>query len=190
MLFRSHALATTAGSVLQRWRQEWAHEQPRLLRRQLTEDLSAWGRRHVFGNVRLQDPADPLPYLPLEDIYVAPPASWSAAGSRDEPEHHDNALKLVSRLVAEHHIVVVKAHFGSGKSLTARMLARDLARTWLEDNSSTQRSRQQSSSSVLETSVTQHTVTPRLFGTHYGLIAKRLLGKDSLFAVRDSLPLP
>lgn len=138
----AHALATTAGSVLQRWRQEWAHEQPRLLRRQLTEDLSAWGRRHVFGNVRLQDPADPLPYLPLEDIYVAPPASWSAAGSRDEPEHHDNALKLVSRLVAEHHIVVVKAHFGSGKSLTARMLARDLARTWLEDNSSTQRSRQ------------------------------------------------
>jgi hypothetical protein len=118
------SLATAEGQHVQRWCLSLAEEKRQVMRHILAEDLAAWGKRHVFGNVRRQAPGDPMPFLTLDDSYVQPCGRYEEA---DTP-----ILDLVRRLIDDHKLVVVKADFGHGKSLTARRLARDLAREWLE----------------------------------------------------------
>jgi uncharacterized protein YjbI with pentapeptide repeats len=118
------ALATAEGQQVQCWCLSLAAEKREVMRHILAEDLAAWGTRHVFGNVRHQSPGDPLPFLGLDDSYVEPRGRHE---DREAP-----ILGLVRGLLEDHPLVVVRADFGHGKSLTARWLARDAARTWLE----------------------------------------------------------
>jgi uncharacterized protein YjbI with pentapeptide repeats len=117
-------LATAEGQQVQRWCLGLAAEKREVMRHILAEDLAAWGKRHVFGNVRRQSPGDPMPFLSLDDSYVEPRGKYER---KEWP-----ILDLLSRLLGMHKLVVVKADFGHGKSLTARRLARDVARAWLE----------------------------------------------------------
>jgi uncharacterized protein YjbI with pentapeptide repeats len=118
------ALATPDGQQVQRWCLSLAAEKREVMRHILAEDLAAWGTRHVFGNVRRQAAGDPMPFLSLDDSYIEPRGRYKG---REEP-----ILGLVSGLLEEHALVVVRADFGHGKSLTARRLARDVARAWLK----------------------------------------------------------
>jgi uncharacterized protein YjbI with pentapeptide repeats len=118
------SLATSEGQQVQRWCLGLAAEKREVMRHILAEDMAAWGKRHVFGNVRRQAPGDPMPFLGLDDSYVEPRGRYE---DKDEP-----VLGLVSRLLEKHKLVLVKADFGHGKSLTARHLTRDVARAWLE----------------------------------------------------------
>ena len=118
------ALATPEGQQVQRWCLSLAAEKREVMRHILAQDLAAWGTRHVFGNVRRQAPGDPMPFLSLDGSYVEPRGRHQG---KEEP-----ILGLLGRLLEEHPLVVVRADFGHGKSLTARRLARDVARAWLE----------------------------------------------------------
>jgi hypothetical protein len=117
------ALATPDGQQVQRWCLSLAAEKREVMRYILAEDLAAWGTRHVFGNMRRQAPGDPMPFLRLDDSYVEPRGRYA--------ETEEPIVGLMSRLLEEHALVVVRADFGHGKSLTARRLARDVARAWL-----------------------------------------------------------
>jgi len=123
-------LATPDGQQVQRWHIELASEKSAALLHGLMLDMAGWGRRHVFGNTIAPHPNDVLPFMPLEDVYVEPFGRQT---------HINDAAKapingLIRRLLAEHHLVVVKADFGHGKSLTARTLAKELASEWLSNN--------------------------------------------------------
>lgn len=91
----------------------------------LIRDLATWGNRHVFGNVpadRWNDD-DAVPFMPLDEIYVEPSGVVVSSGPQRGGEP---LLALIERFTAqdaEPRVVVVTADFGSGKSLSARMLA-------------------------------------------------------------------
>jgi uncharacterized protein YjbI with pentapeptide repeats len=96
-----------------------------LVRDLLTRDLAAWGGRHVFGNMPRErwDDDEAVPFLPLEEIYVEPDGALLHDGQQQPSEP---LLMLIERLTAgstEPRVIVVTADFGSGKSLSARMLA-------------------------------------------------------------------
>lgn len=127
------ALATADGRRVQQWHIELASEKTEALLHGLMLDMAGWGRRHVFGNSTTSSPADALPFIPLDHIYVEP------SGRRVAPQEPANVAaepirKLIKTLLHDHRIVVVKADFGHGKSLTARILAKELADAWLTDN--------------------------------------------------------
>lgn len=105
---------------------ELAGERTQLVRHLLLSDLATWGERHVFGNISHHAA---LPLMPLDGMYVEPRATLR--GRRDDPARP--VLQRLAELLGTHHIVVVTADFGHGKSLTSRRLARDLARSCLED---------------------------------------------------------
>jgi len=98
-----------------------------LVRDLLVQDMAAWGGRHMFGNVPRERWTDgePVPFLPLDDLYVeSDGALEQEPGKVGDPEP---ILELIERLTATdspRRVVLVVADFGSGKSLTARMLAK------------------------------------------------------------------
>lgn len=104
----------------------------KLIQDLLLTDLAAWGGRHVFGNVprgRWVD-NEAIPFIPLEEIYVEP--SGVVVHNRQVQGSAEPLLALIKRLTAvdaEARVVIVTADFGSGKSLSARMLAC----RWAED---------------------------------------------------------
>ena len=127
----AEALASTAGAEVRAYLLELATDRGRLVRELLVHDISTWGARHVFGNVAGHAR---LPEMPLAEMYVEP----SAVG-RLESSPHDVELpvtQLVAKTFETSQIVVVSAHFGHGKSLTARTLACRWARDYL-DNATT-----------------------------------------------------
>ena len=96
----------------------------------LTRDLAAWGGRHVFGNVPRErwSEDEAFPFLPLEELYVEPKGVLTHDG---EPQGPEPLLALIERLTGpgvQPRVVVVTADFGSGKSLSARMIARRWAK--------------------------------------------------------------
>jgi uncharacterized protein YjbI with pentapeptide repeats len=97
-------------------------ERTQTVRDLLLRDMARWGDRHVFGGA--QDHPE-LPRLPLAAMYVEPDAG--NAQTPDEP-----VLGLLSRLAPQHAVVVLRADFGQGKSLSARMLAQRLATACLQ----------------------------------------------------------
>lgn len=112
-----------------------------LVRDLLLRELATWGGRHVFGNVRREEWEKQgdgvLPFLALDDQYVEPLA-WVAErgeGRREEVQKDGKPiLALLRELLAASggpKVIVVTADFGSGKSLSARKLACDLAREFL-----------------------------------------------------------
>lgn len=126
-LFRgayAEAMATTSGARVQAWLLTLTEETQHSLRYMLAQDMAAWGNRHVFGNLREQTAGDPMPSLRLDECYVEP-TGWQ--GEDGAP-----VIERLNALLHEHRLVVVTADFGNGKSLTARRLARDHARAWLD----------------------------------------------------------
>jgi uncharacterized protein YjbI with pentapeptide repeats len=107
-----------------------------LLRDLLVRNLATWGNCHVFGNVPREnwDEGDAVPFMPLDDLYVEPRGAIDRDGKQEQKEPSEPLLALIERLTAASaaaKVVVVAADFGSGKSLSARMLARRWAEQFL-----------------------------------------------------------
>ncbi len=103
----------------------------RLTRELLLRDIATWDTRHVFGNSERHQWSDEggIPFLPLGKMYVEPDAHLSGS----PPEAQEPVLGLIERLLNEpgKNVLVVKADFGMGKSLTARTLAQLWAHRFL-----------------------------------------------------------
>ncbi|MDY7225717.1 pentapeptide repeat-containing protein [Hyalangium rubrum] len=126
------ALSTSEGQPLQEYLQRLSSDYlGRLLRELLLKDMATWGERHIFGNVERRNwRADSgIPFLSLTQLYVEPNA-WTTSASSEDGEP---VIKLIESLLKEpkKHVVVVKADFGMGKSLTARSLAQRWAQQFL-----------------------------------------------------------
>lgn len=104
----------------------------RVVREILLEDMANLRERHVFGDVPRHrwDDGHPVPFLPLGRMYVEPHARRVGTDERPMP-----VLSCLRQWLddpqPESCIVVVKADFGSGKSLSARSLACELAEDYL-----------------------------------------------------------
>jgi len=107
-----------------------------LVRDLLVQDMAAWGGRHMFGNVPRERWTDgePVPFLPLDALYVE--SDGALEHKPGQPGDPEPILALIERLTAldsPPRVVLVVADFGSGKSLSARMLAK----RWAEQALST-----------------------------------------------------
>ena len=104
-----------------------------LVRDLLVRDLAAWGRRHVFDNKTREQWTDDeaVPFLPLEEMYVEPEGVLVSDGREQPGEPLLSLLEQITAEKAKPQIVIVTADFGSGKSLSARELARRWAERWL-----------------------------------------------------------
>jgi hypothetical protein len=108
----------------------------RFLRELLVADIADWGARHVFGNLLPTGPGPgqgttgPFPFLPLAEAYIEPYAHLTGAPA--EP-----ALGLFHRILDDRktRLVLVKADYGMGKTLTARTLAMRLAHIYRDEGS-------------------------------------------------------
>ena len=89
-------------------------------------DMATWGRRHVFGNVRGHTT---LPAMPLEATYVEPNAVLRGNAKSEQVA----ICGAVREALETHQLVVVCADFGHGKSLTARTIAYQAAKTFLSE---------------------------------------------------------
>jgi uncharacterized protein YjbI with pentapeptide repeats len=92
----------------------------------VVRDIARWGERHVFGNVEQHES---LPPMPLDAMYVEPFARL--VEDEEEKTSPRPARTYLRELLTREPIILVTADFGHGKSLTARALARDLAREYL-----------------------------------------------------------
>lgn len=126
-------LGGAPGRVLEPHLQSMEKYRQHLVRETLVADIAGWGTRHVFGNLqRHKWPAnEPLPFLPLGKMYIEPLARFA----HRQKEPNEPILRLLQRLLGDRktRIIIVKADFGMGKSLTARTLAARLAAAYLED---------------------------------------------------------
>jgi hypothetical protein len=131
-------LSSSNGQALREWMGTLKIHRQRIVREVLAGELAGWGGRHVFGNTRADSvsQSDPLPFLPLDAMYVEPAARLVHRTRFGAP---GSVLKQFANALRTKALVVVRADFGSGKSLTARRIARDLAADWLygPDTSST-----------------------------------------------------
>ena len=131
------ALASPEGEQLQQYVSAVTDGyRARMLRELLLRDMAAWGNRHIFGNLERHDrpEEDPIPFMPLESMYVEPDARLLKQGKPDEHEPRGPVRQLIQRWLRDSKtgVVVVRADFGMGKSLTARSLAQQFARQFLE----------------------------------------------------------
>lgn len=113
-----------------------------LVRDLLVSNLATWGECHVFGNVPREswNDSDSVPFMPLDEVYVEPSGTLDRDGERDQREPGEPLLALIERLATAStapKVIVVAADFGSGKSLSARMLARRWAERFLLSDSGT-----------------------------------------------------
>ncbi|WNG53420.1 NACHT domain-containing protein [Archangium gephyra] len=138
LLAYHQVLSTSAGQPLQSYLERLAGDYRRdLLRELFIKDMAAWNERHTFGNIERHDrrTEDPIPFMPLGQMYVQPDARLGGEGKKQEHEEETSApvLELVERLLGEQkkNVLVIKADFGMGKSLTSRTLAQRWARRFL-----------------------------------------------------------
>ena len=122
------AMASTTGERLRLYLEDLKQDyRPRLVQEVLISDMAAWGSRHTFGNLTREEPrdGDPLPFMPLELMYVQPLArdARNQQGAEESP-----VLERLEQVLQKHRIVLLQADFGMGKSLTSRMLACQRAR--------------------------------------------------------------
>lgn len=138
LLAYHQALASPGGEQLQQYVSDVTEGyRARTLRELLLRDMAGWGNRHIFGNLERHDRAegDPIPFMPLEKMYVEPEARLVKQGQPDEHEPREPVRQLIQRWLRESKtgVVVVRADFGMGKSLTARSLAQQVARQFLDE---------------------------------------------------------
>ncbi|WP_224242439.1 pentapeptide repeat-containing protein [Hyalangium gracile] len=121
------ALAGHDGEEVRRYLEGLQGQRADAVRQLLVQDVAGWGARHVFGNVAHHEQ---LPYLPLAEMYVEPSAlRTNGPSDRQTPRP---VLGFLRELLQANRVVVVEADMGLGKSLTARRLALDLAREYLD----------------------------------------------------------
>lgn len=125
-------LNSAAGQPLQEYLRSLSGDYlGRLLRELLLKDMERWGERHIFRNVsRHEWSAEAgIPFLPLARMYVEPDATAALAGEKSAGP----VISLIEALLKEpkKHVLIVKADFGMGKSLTARTLAQRWAHQFL-----------------------------------------------------------
>jgi len=116
------AMASTTGERLRLYLEGLQQDyKPQLIQEVLISDMAAWGSRHTFGNLTRDEPGDgdPLPFMPLELMYVEP----LARDAGDRQESGRRVLERLEQVLQTHRIVIIQADFGMGKSLTSRMLA-------------------------------------------------------------------
>ncbi len=118
------SMASDLGRDIHAWRLSLADEAASAMREILAEDLASWGTRHVFGNLRTPPPGNTLPFMSLDSMYVEP---FGRITAKDVPRGIQDTIR---NALADNLLVVVQADFGHGKSLSARRLARDLAREY------------------------------------------------------------
>jgi uncharacterized protein YjbI with pentapeptide repeats len=123
-------LATSTGHAIASYIEGLEKYRALLIRELLLKDISTWNERHLFGNTeRSKTPQSyGLPFMPLGAMYVEP--NGVIAGSDDIPTPILSLLTQVLRQQAPK-VIFIKADFGSGKSLTARAFANQLATTLL-----------------------------------------------------------
>lgn len=119
------ALTSPSGKPLADYLLQEETERPNTLRKLLATRMATWGERHVFGD--METPG--IPYIPMAEIYVEPRASFGSG----EKKRIAPVRALIGELIEKHGIVIVRADFGHGKSLTAKMLAWALAKRYCED---------------------------------------------------------
>ncbi|MCP3057488.1 pentapeptide repeat-containing protein [Myxococcus sp. K38C18041901] len=123
------ALTSTPGTQLSNYLESLKRDyKPRLLQELLIIDMIDWENRHTFGGAKRGDARtnDPLPFMPLRDMYVEPLAnSKSTPSSLAQP-----AISLILQTITHHKIAIIQADFGMGKSLTAKMLTQRLAKEY------------------------------------------------------------
>ncbi|NVJ03634.1 pentapeptide repeat-containing protein [Myxococcus sp. AM001] len=106
------------------------------LRELLLRDMAGWNERHTFGNLERHDRPedDPIPFMPLGRVYVEPVARMVTKAQQDEDAPREPVLSLIEHWLqgSETNVVIVRADFGMGKSLTARTLAQRRARRFLD----------------------------------------------------------
>ncbi len=88
------------------------------IRENLLWELAQWGARHIFGK-----DAEP-PLMTLDKMYVEPFVEGENLKSTP-------VLEALRQLIEKHPVVIVRADFGHGKSLTARALACQMAKEFL-----------------------------------------------------------
>jgi len=116
------AMASTIGERLRQYLEGLQRDyKPRLIQEILISDMAGWGSRHTFGNLTRGETreGDPLPFMPLEEMYVQPYAQ--EVGQQNKSV--GLVIEKLQQLLQKHRIVIVQADFGMGKSLTSRMLA-------------------------------------------------------------------
>ncbi|HLL05520.1 MAG TPA: pentapeptide repeat-containing protein [Myxococcaceae bacterium] len=126
------ALSSAEGQPLQEYQQRLSGDYlGRLLRELLLRDIATWDRRHIFGNTEQRDwsPDTGIPFMSLGQMYVEPDAYL--AGST--PKVQGPVTTLIQNLMEspQKNVIIVKADFGMGKSLTARALAQRWAQRYL-----------------------------------------------------------
>ena len=134
-------LSTPGGDGIDEYLEDLKQYRAVLVRDLLLNNLVAWGQCHVFGNVPRDAWHDDevVPFMPLDEMYVEPTgvvdrdgAGKAAAGAP--------LVELIQQLTgdaARPKLVVVAADFGSGKSMTGRVLARRWAEQFLASTSGT-----------------------------------------------------
>lgn len=131
LLAYHQALSSQVGQPLQHYLERLSDGyRVQLLRELLLKDLAGWGGRHLFGNAerRAVRADDPIPFMPLGQMYVEPDARLSG----DNKDARTPILQLVEQLLKnQRNVLILKADFGMGKSLTARTLALRWAQRYL-----------------------------------------------------------
>ncbi|WP_164019885.1 NACHT domain-containing protein [Pyxidicoccus trucidator] len=136
LLAYQQVLASPEGQKLQRYVAGVVGDyRVRMLRELLLRDMAEWGERHTFGNMERRDrpPDDPIPFMPLAKMYIEPAARLAKKEQQEEAPRKP-VLSLIEQWLgsSKTNVVVVRADFGMGKSLTARSLAQRLALRFLE----------------------------------------------------------
>jgi uncharacterized protein YjbI with pentapeptide repeats len=119
----AEGLASPVGESIRRYLIGLGEDRTNLVRELLLRDMASWGSRHVFGVAGQQSD---LPLMPLSVMYVEP---FAERESKQHTTLRKPVLGFLQQLVSErkHGVIVVKANFGHGKSLSARTFACRLA---------------------------------------------------------------
>ncbi|AEI64901.1 pentapeptide repeat-containing protein [Corallococcus macrosporus] len=137
LLAYQQVLATSDGQQLQRYVDGVTGDfRAETLRELLLRDMAGWDERHTFGNLERHDRPedDPIPFMPLGKVYVEPVACMLTKSQQGKDAPQEPVLSLIDHWLQESatNVVVVRADFGMGKSLTARTLAQRRARRFLD----------------------------------------------------------
>lgn len=132
------ALESPAGRGIAAYLESLQQYRAMLVRDLLVQDMAAWGGRHVFGNVPRERWTDgeAVPFLPLDALYVESDGALEVEVEKaGAPEPILELIERLTAIDAPRRVVLVVADFGSGKSLTARMLAKRWAERALTSTS-------------------------------------------------------
>lgn len=117
------AMMTPLGQALQL---QISQERTVSARHIFADDMAAWGQRHILGNLQILDHTNPMPFIPLDSLYVEP---HGICDKKREP-----LLALTLEQLDNNPLVLVTANFGHGKSLTARVIASRFAHSFISDS--------------------------------------------------------